>query len=54
MEKQTINVLWTGGLDSTCRVAQLSQMDNITIQPYYIVDPGRKSVEYELKAMKKQ
>ena len=50
--KKTINVLWTGGLDSTCRVAQLSQMDDIIIQPYYIVDKNRGSVKYEISAMK--
>ncbi|MBQ3608746.1 MAG: hypothetical protein IJA03_01725 [Bacteroidaceae bacterium] len=50
--KRTINVLWTGGLDSTCRVAQLSQMANIIIQPYYIVDPSRGSIKYEISAMK--
>ena len=52
MEKKTINILWTGGLDSTCRVAQLSQLDNIIIQPYYIVDPTRGSINYEINAMK--
>lgn len=41
METRIINILWTGGLDSTCRVAQLSQMGNIIIQPYYIIDPCR-------------
>ena len=51
-QKRTINILWTGGLDSTCRVAQLSQMDNIIIQPYYIIDPGRGSIKYEINAMK--
>lgn len=50
--KNTINVLWTGGLDSTCRVAQLSQMDDIIIQPYYIIDNNRGSVKYEISAMK--
>lgn len=50
--KKTINVLWTGGLDSTCRVAQLSQMDDIVIQPYYIIDKNRGSVKYEISAMK--
>ena len=49
---KTINVLWTGGLDSTCRIAQLSQMDNINIQPYYIIDKNRGSVIYEINAMK--
>ena len=50
--KRTINILWTGGLDSTCRVAQLSQMGDLIIQPYYVVDPSRGSIKYEISAMK--
>lgn len=53
MKPRIINILWTGGLDSTCRVAQLSQMANIIIQPYYIVDPNRSSIKYEIDAMSK-
>ena len=48
--KKIVNVLWTGGLDSTCRIAELSQQD-VIIQPYYIMDPSRKSIPYELRAM---
>lgn len=49
--KKTINVLWTGGLDSTCRVVELSQYD-IIVQPYYMLDKGRKSIKQELRAIK--
>lgn len=49
--KRTINVLWTGGLDSSCRIAELSQYD-IIVQPYYMLDKGRKSIKQELKAIK--
>ena len=45
-----INLLWTGGLDSTFRLVELAQQE-IAIQPYYIVDAGRKSYIYEKKAM---
>ena len=48
--KQTINVLWTGGLDSTYLMFRLSQFDT-EIQPYYIIDPLRKSTQMELKAI---
>ena len=51
MEKPIVNILWTGGWDSTYRVVQLS-MRNIEIQPIYVEDVGRKSVPYELQAMK--
>ena len=46
------NVLWTGGLDSTFRIAELSLLD-CEIQPYYIIDKGRKSTSNEMKAMSK-
>ena len=48
--KRTINLLWTGGLDSTCRVAELSFHD-VIVQPYYIIDKGRSSTKYELRAI---
>ena len=50
MSKTVVNILWTGGWDSTYRVIQLSMRD-ISIQPIYVKDGGRKSVPYELAAM---
>ena len=47
---RTINILWTGGLDSTFRIVELSQCQ-CTIQPYYIVIGKRKSLNHELKAI---
>lgn len=44
-----VEILWTGGFDSTFRVVQLSRL-NITIQPYYISD-NRKSEQNELTAI---
>lgn len=49
--KRTINILWTGGLDSTLRVVELSQR-KCTIQPYYFV-MKRKSLHHELNAIRK-
>lgn len=48
---ETVNVLWTGGLDSTYRIVELSRLP-VTIQPYYILDRSRKSAKNELTAMK--
>ena len=47
--KTKINILWTGGLDSTFRILELSKQ-RITIQPYYLssVNP---STEHELSAI---
>lgn len=49
-----INILWTGGLDSTFRVIELltSLPDGYSIQPYYILDEERKSFSQEIKAMR--
>jgi 7-cyano-7-deazaguanine synthase len=46
-----INLLWTGGLDSTFRLCQLSHYD-VTVQPYYVMEQ-RKSMKYEIRAMEK-
>ncbi|WP_428742345.1 hypothetical protein [Tenacibaculum sp.] len=46
MNSETINILWTGGWDSTFRVLELADK-NITIQPYYLKD-NRKSEKMEI------
>jgi len=46
-----INILWTGGWDSTYRVLELLLIENQTVHPYYIVDPERKSIANEIIAM---
>lgn len=51
MEK-TIDVLWTGGWDSTFRIIELSRQ-KVLVQPIYVIDSNRKSVPYELCAMDK-
>ena len=47
---ERINILWTGGFDSTFRVCQLS-LFGVEIQPFYISIKNRKSEPYELKAI---
>lgn len=47
------NILWTGGWDSTFRVLDLVLLKNKEVQPYYVVDPGRKSTKLELETMSK-
>lgn len=46
-----IEILWTGGWDSTFRIVELSR-ERCEVQPYYIIDNNRISMEHELKAMK--
>ena len=51
MEKKTIEVLWTGGYDSTYMVTRLSRRP-VRIQPVYM-QFKRRSEALELKAMSK-
>lgn len=51
MENRIIHILWTGGLDSTFRVVELSRR-NCVIQPHYLLT-GRKNIKHELKAISK-
>ncbi len=49
--KTMIKVLWTGGYDSTYRIAELSRHD-VIIQPYYLSDRKRRSEKFELRAIR--
>jgi len=49
-EKQT-NLLWTGGWDSTFRLADLLIIKKQIVQPIYIIDEDRASKDMELKVM---
>ena len=35
-----VNILWTGGWDSTFRLCQLSRMDGVEVQPVYFCVQG--------------
>lgn len=50
---KTHNLLWTGGWDSTYRLLDLAIVKKKVVQPYYIIDEQRKSIEYEQKSMEK-
>lgn len=49
--EEYIEILWTGGLDSSYRIVKLS-FCKVTVQPYYISD-NRESEELELAAINK-
>lgn len=51
MNRKKVNILWTGGWDSTYRLTQLSR-ENCIIQPYYVVNKKRGSLEEERNAIK--
>lgn len=44
-----ISVLWTGGLDSSYRMVQLSRR-HVRVQPYYLSD-NRRSEQQELNSI---
>lgn len=48
---KVVNILWTGGWDSTFRLLQLVIIMRRRVQPYYIIDSNRKSIGYEVRAM---
>ncbi len=49
--KNKVVLLWSGGWDGTFRLLQLCQND-IVIQPVYVIDRNRLSLQNELNAMK--
>lgn len=50
MDHSIVHIFWTGGLDSTYRVVELSRQACV-IQPHYIIITGRGTVKNELKAI---
>ena len=52
-DSKIVKLLWTGGWDSTFRLLQLVITLKKKVQPFYILDPGRKSMQHELHAIQK-
>lgn len=46
-----VNLLWTGGWDSTFRLLQLLLSHRVPVVPYYLEDPTRASTRIELDTM---
>ena len=51
--KKTIQLLWTGGFDSTFRLLQLLIENRYYIRPIYVIDDNRRSTLQEIKTIKK-
>ncbi|MGB9693260.1 MAG: hypothetical protein ACPLYF_00285, partial [Fervidobacterium sp.] len=47
-----VNLLWSGGWDSTFRLLYLVFVEKRCVQPFYVLDTERASVLNELKAMR--
>ncbi|TVQ03549.1 MAG: hypothetical protein EA359_09290 [Balneolaceae bacterium] len=50
--EKPVNLLWTGGWDSTFRLMQLLLVEKVAVQPYYIIDYRRESIGMEFKSMR--
>lgn len=50
-DRTTVNLLWTGGWDSTFRLLQLLLTHRVPVVPYYLEDPTRASTQIELQTM---
>ena len=51
---KTVNLLFTGGFDSTFRLCQLSRMEGVTVQPLYLLfTPMRANEKKEIEAQEK-
>lgn len=48
-----VDVLWTGGWDSTFRLVELLTQTDATVRPHYIHDPERASADLEMSTMTK-
>jgi 7-cyano-7-deazaguanine synthase len=47
----SVELLWTGGFDSTYRLLELALVERRHVRPIYVIDRGRRSMPYELQAM---
>ncbi len=52
-QKEPVKLLWTGGWDSTFRLLQLSIYKRRITQPFYLIDPKRRSTKHEIQAMER-
>jgi len=50
---RTIDLLWTGGWDSTFRLMSALRMEGAQVRPHYVIDPASPCTEVELDAMQR-
>lgn len=51
IDDKPVQLLWTGGWDSTFRLLQLLLVEQRPVQPMYVIDTGRASTVRELETM---
>jgi len=50
---KNINLLWTGGWDSTFHLLQLLLIHKVQVTPFYLIDEYRKSTGIEIRTMQR-
>ncbi len=50
---QTLDVLWTGGWDSTFRLLSALHLEKAEVRPHYVFDPSSPYAELEIDAMQR-
>ncbi|MBN1461179.1 MAG: 7-cyano-7-deazaguanine synthase [Armatimonadetes bacterium] len=50
---RAVRLLWTGGWDSTFQLLRLLNLDQVQVEPIYIIDEERRSVGVEILVMKR-
>lgn len=53
INRSPVNLLWTGGWDSSFRLLQLLLQQRREVVPHYLLDPTRASTQAELEAMQR-
>lgn len=48
-----VHILWTGGWDSTFQLLRLLLVHRLPVQPIYLIDDKRKSLDVELRTMQR-
>ena len=49
---EVVNLLWTGGWDSTYQLLKLLLEDRVIVRPFYLIDADRRSTGIELLTIK--
>ena len=52
LNSEIVNLLWTGGWDSTFQLLQLLLVHHSCVMPFYLIHPDRPSTGVELKTIK--
>ena len=52
-EEKSINLLWTGGWDSTFQLLRLLLVHKVPVSPFYLIDAERPSTGVEIRTMQR-